>query len=108
MSSSAIWVRTARAVASSVTAGDYTNRVDVTTDTDESDETNNFAEDTNTVNESADVSITKDDGVTTAAPAPAMRRWMASQIPWIDPQTTNVQLAPCHMPTRNMVSHRLK
>ena len=51
-------------VPSGTTAGSYTNTVEVTTDTPESDTTNNSDDDTNTVVELADVSVTKDDGVT--------------------------------------------
>jgi uncharacterized repeat protein (TIGR01451 family) len=50
-------------VPSSTSAGDYTNSVVVTSDTPDLDLTNNEDSDTNTVEESADVAVAKDDGV---------------------------------------------
>ena len=49
-------------VPSDTAAGDYTNTVVVSSSTPDDDETNNTDTDTNTVDENADLAITKDDG----------------------------------------------
>ncbi len=47
-------------------------------------------------------------GAVDASPRAARRRSRASPAPWMAPQTTNVQAAPCHSPPKTIVSSRLR